>query len=405
LSEYLFSGLKVIDCATVIAAPAAAMMLADFGADVIKIEQPGEGDMLRMLGDIPTTPYADSDWFWQLDGRNKRGLSLDLKRPAGLEILRKLITGCDVFITNQPYSVRESLGITYEDLKVINPSLIYGSLTAYGEKGPERYRKGFDQLAYWARSGLMELMREPGTRPTQGLPGMGDHPTAVALYAGIVTALLKRERCGEGSMVETSLLANGLWSAAGIAQGAMAEGDMPLYRSLNECPPAMLQPYKTRDGRWLQFNMIRNEDLQSLLFVALGLPELFADSRFSTQELMFENRELLGNELQRAVEKNTAIHWLQIFESYDLPVNLVALVEESRFDSQVIENQMAIEPEDERIKTPLIIDHPVRVSNVSKVGPQSAPSLGEHNEEILFELGFDVDEIKQLQAEKVVTKN
>ena len=192
-------------------------MLADFGADVIKIEQPGEGDMLRMLGDIPTTPYAESDWFWQLDGRNKRGLSLDLKHPAGLEILRKLIAGCDVFITNQPHSVRESLGITYEKLKVINPSMIYGSLTAYGEKGPERYRKGFDQLAYWARSGLMELMREPGTKPTQGLPGMGDHPTAVALYAGIVTALLKRERCGEGGMVETSLLANGLWSAAGLS--------------------------------------------------------------------------------------------------------------------------------------------------------------------------------------------
>ncbi len=244
MSDYLFSGLKVIDCATVIAAPAAAMMLADYGADVIKIEQPGEGDMLRMLGDIPTTPYADSDWFWQLDGRNKRGVALDLKQPAGMEILRKLVAGCDVFITNQPYSVRESLGITYEDLKPLNPGMIYASLTAYGEKGPERQRKGFDQLAYWARSGLMELMREPGTMPTQGLPGMGDHPTGVALYAGIVTALLNRERSGEGSMVETSLLANGLWSAAGIAQGVMADGDMPLYRSLNESPPAMMRPYR-----------------------------------------------------------------------------------------------------------------------------------------------------------------
>ena len=192
-----------------------------------------------------------------------------------------------------------------------------------------------------------------------------------------------QERGGEGGMVETSLLANGLWSAAGIAQGVMADGDMPLYRSLNECPPAMLQPYKTKDGRWLQFNMIRNEDLQSLLFLALGTPELFADPRFSNQELMFENRGILGNELQSAVEKNTAVHWLQIFETYDLPVNLVALVEESKGDLQVVQNQMAIEPEDERIKTPLIIDHPVRVSNVPKVGPQVAPSLGEHNEEIL----------------------
>lgn len=402
MSDYLFSGLKVIDCATVIAAPAAAMMLADYGADVIKIEQPGEGDMLRMLGDIPTTPYADSDWFWQLDGRNKRGVALDLKQTAGMEILRKLVAGCDVFITNQPYSVRESLGITYEDLKPLNPGIIYASLTAYGEKGPERQRKGFDQLAYWARSGLMELMREPGTMPTQGLPGMGDHPTGVALYAGIVTALLNRERSGEGSMVETSLLANGLWSAAGIAQGVMADGDMPLYRSLNESPPAMMRPYETLDGRWLQFNMIRNEGLQSLLFVAMGAPEILADPRFSSQELMFENRELLGRELQKIIEQNVAKHWLKIFDSYELPVNLVALVEESKNDPQVLQNQMVVAPEDDRIKTPLIIEHPIQISNVLKVGPTCAPALGEHTGEVLADLGYSVAEVTRLRESGVV---
>ena len=402
MSDYLFSGLKVIDCATVIAAPAAAMMLADYGADVIKIEQPGEGDMLRMLGDIPTTPYADSDWFWQLDGRNKRGVALDLKQPAGMEILRKLVAGCDVFISNQPYSVRESLGITYEDLKPLNPGMIYASLTAYGEKGPERQRKGFDQLAYWARSGLMELMREPGTMPTQGLPGMGDHPTGVALYAGIVTALLNRERSGEGSMVETSLLANGLWSAAGIAQGVMADGDMPLYRSLNESPPAMMRPYETLDGRWLQFNMIRNEDLQSLLFVALDAPELLADPRFSSQELMFENRELLGRELQKIIEQTAAKHWLKIFDSYELPVNLVALVEESKNDPQVLQNQMVVAPEDDRIKTPLIIEHPIQISNVPKVGPTCAPALGEHTGEVLADLGYTVAEVTRLRESGVI---
>jgi formyl-CoA transferase len=405
LSDYLFSGLKVIDCATVIAAPAAAMMLADYGADVIKIEQPGGGDMLRMLGDLRTTPDADSDWFWQLDGRNKRGMALDLKQPAGMDILRKLVAGCDVFITNQPYSVRESLGITYEDLKPLNPKMIYASLTAYGEKGLERQRKGFDQLAYWARSGLMELMREPGTRPTQGLPGMGDHPTGVALYAGIVTALLKRERTGEGAMVETSLLANGLWSAAGIAQGVMADGDMPLYRSLNESPPVMLRPYETSDRRWLQFNMIRTEELQSLLFVALDAPELLTDPRFSSQELMFENREPLGLELQEIIEQKTAEHWLVTFDSFELPVNLVATVEESKSDPQVLQNQMAMVPTDDRIKTPLIINHPIQISNIAKVGPTCAPMLGEHNEEILGELGFDAEEISHLQALKIVTND
>jgi formyl-CoA transferase len=280
--------------------------------------------------------------------------------------------------------------------------MIYASLTAYGEKGPERKRKGFDQLAYWARSGLMELMREPGTRPTQGLPGMGDHPTGVALYAGIVTALLNRERSGEGSLVETSLLANGLWSAAGIAQGAMADGDMPLYRSLNESPPAMMLPYQTLDGRWLQFNMIRNEDLQSLLFVALEVPEILADARFSSQELMFENRELLGLELQNIIEQQTAKHWLTIFDAFDLPVNLVALVEESKTDPQVLQNQMVVAPEDDRIKTPLIIEHPIQISNVPKVGPICAPALGEHTNEVLADLGYTVEQVTRLRESGVI---
>ena len=124
--------LRVIDCATVIAAPAAAMMLGDFGADVIKIEQPGAGDMLRMLSEISTTPFAAGDWLWQMDGRNKRSIALDLKTPEGQEILRKLVGGCDVFITNQPFSVRESIGLTYEALQPLNPRMIYASLTAYG---------------------------------------------------------------------------------------------------------------------------------------------------------------------------------------------------------------------------------------------------------------------------------
>ena len=211
-----FAGLKVVDCASVIAAPAAAVMLADYGADVVKIEPPG-GDMLRSLSHIPITPEAGNDWFWQLDGRNKRSLVLDLKAPEGAEIMRRLVREADVFITNQPFPVRESLGLRYEDLKPLNARLVYASLSAYGEEGPDRDRKGFDQLAYWGRSGLMELMRQPDGVPLQGLPGMGDHPTAVSLYAGIVTALFQRERTGEGTLVHTSLLANGLWSAAGIA--------------------------------------------------------------------------------------------------------------------------------------------------------------------------------------------
>ena len=401
MTEHLFSGLKVIDCATVIAAPVAAMMLGDFGADVIKIEQPGEGDMLRILSEVGT-PYSGTDWFWQMDGRNKRGLTLDLKTDQGQEILRKLVTECDVFITNQPYAVRETLKLTYDDLKPLNDTMIYASLTAYGEQGPEYDRKGFDQLAYWARSGLMDLMRAPDTRPTQGLPGMGDHPTGVAIYAGIVTALLHRERTGEGGMVHTSLLANGLWSAAGIAQGVMAGGDMPGYRKASRVYQAVFNPYECADGRWLQFNMVRNEEMLSLALAAMDALHVLSDARFSTLELMFENRGELIEVLKPILKAKASSEWLARFAEYNVPVNRVALVEETPADDQILVNEMAVPPNDPDHPVPLIINHPVKISSVGQVGPERAPTMGEHNHEILAELGYSAEEISQLETAGVI---
>jgi len=140
MSSYPFEGLKVVDLATVIAGPAAATILADFGADVIKVEQPESGDMLRMLTQIPTTPDAEANYLWELDGRNKRSIALDLKTEAGMEVLRALLAQCDVLVTNQPLPVRRALGLTYEALRPLNPRMIYASVTAYGEAGPERDR-------------------------------------------------------------------------------------------------------------------------------------------------------------------------------------------------------------------------------------------------------------------------
>ena len=400
--DTIFSDLKVIDCASVIAAPTAAMMLGDFGADVIKIEQPGDGDMLRMLSHVPTTPEAGNDWFWQLDGRNKRGLCLDLKHPKGMAILHRLVAQCDVFITNHPASVRNSLGLNYEDLAPLNETMIYASLTAYGEQGPERERKGFDQLAYWARSGLMDLMRAPDTPPTQGLPGMGDHPTGVALYAAIVTALLHRERTGEGGRVHTSLLANGLWSAAGVAQGVLAGGDMTAYRDDNRTYSAMLRPYQASDGRWLQFNMIRNEELLSLLLAAMEAIELMADPRFGDMEALWTHRQAFGDELQSRIGNKTSDEWLEIFAAFDLPVNRVALVEDLLNDPQVSANAMAETPSDPSIKVPVLINHPINVDHLNKVGPVRAPSLGEHSKQILSELGVAKAEVDELLSDGVV---
>ena len=286
MADSLFDGLRVVDAASVIAAPAAAMILGDFGADVVKVERPGRGDMLRSLSRTEPPQEPGNGWFWQMDARNKRSLTLDLKTERGMEVMRRLVARCDVFITNQPYDSREAMALTYEDLKPLNPRMIYASLTAYGEHGAERNRKSFDQLAYWARSGLMDLMRENGTTPTQGLAGMGDHPTGVALYAGIVTALLRREQTGEGGMVHTSLLANGLWSVSGVAGTVMAGGEMSHFRA-NRVESAMMRVYQAQDGRWLQLNMVRNDELMARMFTAMEAEDLLADDRFATRQDMW----------------------------------------------------------------------------------------------------------------------
>ena len=399
MKPYLLSGLKVVDAATVIAAPAAAMMLADFGADVIKVEQPGSGDMLRMIPTIAATPGSGDKYLWHMDAHNKRSITLNLRTEAGLEVMRKLAVECDVFITNQPHPARERLGLTYDALREANPGMIYASLTAYGENGPERDRKGFDQLAYWARSGLMELMREDGTMPTQGLPGMGDHPTAVAIYAGIVTALLHRERTGEGGMVHTSLLANGLWSVSGVAQAAMAGGDMSVYREKRRVPGFLMRPYRCSDGRWLQFNMVRTEELLYLLLAAMDAMHVLADERFATWEAVNEHRLELGEVMRDIVAQRPSDAWLAAFEAMELPVNRIALVEESVTDPQVLENAMAVPVDEAEFEMPLLLTHPIRVSSVPQVEPRRGPQLGEHSEEILRELGYDAEAIAAMREQ------
>ena len=402
MDVYPFSGLKVLDVATVIAGPAAAVMLADFGAEVIKVEKPGTGDIMRQVGRTTTMPGADSDYMWNLEGRNKRGIVLDLKQEEGMEVLRKLVAGCDVYITNMAFRSRESLRLTYEDLRPLNPRLIYASLSAYGEKGPEREGLGYDMVAYWARSGLMDLMRQHGEQPTEGLPGMGDHPTAISLYAAIVTALLRRERTGEGSMVHTSLLANGMWSVAAIPQGIMSGADIGEYREKRRAPRALGRVYQCADGRWLQFNMVRTEELLFLMFDAMDASHLLFDERFDTDRGRTENREALIEAISRIIEQRDSDEWMARFDAVQVPARRVGIVEEHAGDPQLWDNGMIVPAEDDGFEVPSVVRPPINIADVPKVEPKHPPRLGEHSEEILRELGYDAVAIDAMRERGVI---
>src|SRR6202140_1757052 len=197
-NDNIFTGLKVVDFASFIAGPMAAVILSDFGADVIKVESPA-GEIWRIAHKIPPQPLSNDAYPWHLTNRNKRGTTLDLKSPSSQRGLEKLVKWADVFIVNTPHPARKKLKLEYDDVAQWNPRLIYADVTGFGENGPDSELPGFDITSYWARSGLLSMTRDAGAPPTWPVAGSGDNATAVGLYSAIVTALYRRERTGKGS--------------------------------------------------------------------------------------------------------------------------------------------------------------------------------------------------------------
>lgn len=394
----LFEGLKVLDVGSWIAGPVSTTMLADRGAEVLKIEAPVAGDGYRHYAILPFTPNADTNYTWAMDARNKRSLALNLKSEAGMAILHQLISDCDIYVTNQPLTLRRTLNLNYEDIQHLNKRMIYASLTPYGEAGPDSDNEAFDLVAYWNRSGLMDNMRHPGIEPVQALPGLGDHPTAVALYAGIVTALLQRERTGKGSKVHTSLMANGLWSAACLAQAKLAGADMTPYNM----PRLTAALYKTSDNRWIQLTMIRTDEDFDRLLLGLEAFEILADERFATLESRVLNSEELTRIVREHFRSKTSDEWMTILkEEHGLPVERVTQFADLHDDEHLALNRMVTRPVD-NIGIEEVINDPVNVDGVARVGVLKAPDIGEHTDEVLAELGYEADAISTLRQDGVV---
>ena len=396
MEKGIFDGLKVLDCASFIAAPAAATVLSDFGADVIKIEPPGTGDPYRNLPNLPGYPHSEHNFAWMLEARNKKSLALDLSKPEGQAVLHRLAAQADVFITNYPPQVRERLGITHAHLAPHNERLIYASFTGYGEKGEEANKPGFDSNAYWARSGLMDLVRaDEHTTPARSIAGMGDHPCAMAFYGAIVTALYKRERTGKGSHVSSNLMANGVWAASVLAQaklvGAKFGERRPRERALN----AVTNHYQCKDGRWLILSLL-NEDRQwPTLARCLGREDLVTDARFETKK----ERHARSLELIKIFDETFATRdlaeWRKILDGNGLVFGVVGILDDIPNDKQMIENEVLVPFEND---TMLTISSPIWVDGSKKVQPRKPPGLGEHSDEILRNAGYDEAAIDKLRA-------
>ena len=393
MSDNLFSGLKVLDCASWIAGPAAAMILADFGADVIKIEPPGAGDPWRASTPIPG---KTTDYYWQLTSRNKRSVAIDLKHADGLAVLYKLIASADVFVTNFPLPVRERLKIADADLMAINPRLIYASFTAYGEVGEEAGRTGFDATAYWARTGLMDMVRASGdTEPARSAPGMGDHPSGTGLYAAIVTALYRREKTGKGGLVQTSLVQNGLWANACFVQSRLFGEDIAIRAPRAQAPNALANHYRCRDGRWF-IMALHNEQRQLRGFLqAIGRTDLAEDPRFVTSDARKKNSLALVEILDGVFAGRDYGHWRDTLNAAGVTFGGVNTVNEASSDEQFQLIGALIPYADGK---GLTVASPFHLDGETKVAPTRAPSVGQHTDAVLREAGYSADDVARLRA-------
>jgi formyl-CoA transferase len=374
-------------------------VLSDFGADVIKIEPPGIGDTYRYTGTLPPNPVVPGvNYTWQLTNRNKRGLALNLKSPGARPVMERLVKWADVLVTNFPPPTRAKLGLDYEPLAALNPRLIYADITGFGETGPEAGEPGFDGTAYWARSGLMDMTRQRGTPPSLNIPGSGDHATAMSLYAGIMTALYRREKTGQGARVSASLIAEGAWAAGCWIQAMLAGGKLPEQTHRLNPPNALGNVYRTADDRWLILAFV-NEDKEFPLFIqAMGHPEAASDPRFQDSKARHAHAAEIVALLDNAFASRPLAEWRERFNAAGLTYGVVQTLEEVAHDPQLIANQVLVPVDDGSAQPLLTIDSPVRLDQEQKVRPRPAPALGEHTEAVLQELGFDAAAIEGLRA-------
>jgi formyl-CoA transferase len=400
-NDNIFSGLKVVDFASFIAGPSAAVILSDFGAEVIKVESPS-GDMWRHGHQIPPQPQATDAYPWHLANRNKRGITLDLKSPSAAQVLEKLVKWADVLIVNTPHPARKKLKLEYDDVVQWNPRLIYADVTGFGEKGPDASLPGFDITSYWARSGLLSMTRDAGAPPTWPVAGSGDNATAVGIYSGIVTALYRRERTGKGSYVTTSLLAEGIWSASVSIQAALCDAKFFAQHDRKNPANAALNVYRAADDTW--FVLLVTPDKLVALAKAIDRRDLLTDPRFSDPAKLVQNMPQLAAILDQVFSSKPMAHWYDAFNGVHITFGAVRGPQEVIKDPQLRANDIVVPLEGAGGKLTSTISSPIQVHGVAKVAARRGPALGEHNEEILKQLGFSTTDIDGLYASGTVPK-
>jgi len=397
----ILEGVKVISMGQIVAIPAASSVMADWGAEVIKLE-PLTGEMHRGLRSAQGVDTGGQiNWIMQVLNRNSRGLAIDLKQEAGKEIVYKLVRDADVFMSNYERSSVRRLGLDYVTLSRLNPGLIYGFVSGYGPVGPDKEQRGYDFTAGWARSGMMYMIGEPGTPPAPQRAGMIDSTAGAHLVGGICAALLQREKTGCGQEIEVSLYHAAAWSLSMDIQTAMG-GRVPVKHDRTKPQNPIWNSYRTKDDRWFWLAMLPPDPAWPGFCLAIGKPELQNDPRFESIEARRQNCQELVRIIEGVLGSKTMAEWETLFREHNCIYGRVQTPVEVTTDAQAIAAGFFADVEYPGVGSIRLLTSPVLFNGKASPVKMPAPELGQHTEEILLELGYTWDDIGELKEHNVI---
>jgi crotonobetainyl-CoA:carnitine CoA-transferase CaiB-like acyl-CoA transferase len=383
-------GVKVLELAHIMSGPTAGMLLADLGADVIKVEKVPDGDDTRRF--TPPEVNGESSAYMMMN-RNKRGIALDLRQPAARRALQRIVDRCDVLIENFRVGTMDRLGLGYDTLRKTNPALIYCAISGYGRTGPDAGKGGFDLVAQ-GLSGLMRITGEPGGPPTKVGSPVTDINAGILAALGIIAAYVHRLRTGEGQLVDTSLLEAGVMQT--FWQSAIFLGSGREIGALGSAHPltAPYQAFRTRDG-WITVGASNQANYVRLTQV-LGAPELLDDLRFRDNARRMANLPALVELLTQRFQRKPSADWLSALAAAGVPAGPVLTIAEMLEHPQVRARAMVVETQHPKAGATQAIGCPLKLSATPASVRRPAPLYGQHSREVLLEFGFDAVEVQAL---------
>ncbi len=391
-AEGPLKGLVVLDLSRILSGPFATMTLADLGAEVIKIEQPGLGDDTRHWG--PPFQGTEAAYFLSVN-RNKKSLAVDLKNPQGLEAVKRLAEKADVVVENFRPGTAARLGLGYEDLSKYNPGLIYASISGYGQTGPESQRAGYDAIAQ-ARSGIMSVTGESDGPPVRVGNSASDLIAGSWAVIGVLSALQERNRTGQGQWVDISLLDGSISWLTYLANGYLASGKIPQRYGSAHPTIAPYQAFATFDG--FVMLAVGNDALWRRFTNAIGRPELTDDPRFATNPLRVTNRAELVPLVQEIMAQATTDEWTTLFDEAGIPAGPIQTVDQALEDPQVLARGMITDLDHPEAGSLKVVSCPVKLNRTPASVRTAPPLLGQHTAEVLTAAGYDEDSIQDMRS-------